>query len=163
MIAIMVLLLPLASAISSPSSSALPELDVNGLEVVLTLEDDIWTQEAWMDLETRGLVPLRVLSENSVLVWSEEGILPSSEFELRIADKAEWRGDGAGLGMQGGLVKIVLEPRLPVSAHQQIAASFDSFGLDVVLPSSYSAAPFDFITALPADVSIADFLSIQGV
>ena len=96
MIAIMVLLLPLASAISSPSSSALPELDVNGLEVVLTLEGDIWTQEAWMDLETRGLVPLRVLSENSVLVWSEEGILPSSEFELRIADKAEWRGDGAG-------------------------------------------------------------------
>jgi hypothetical protein len=163
MIVIMMLLLPFASAISNPSSSALPELDITGLEVVLTLEDEIWTQESWMDLEAHGLVPLRVLSENSVLVWSEEAILPSNEFELRIAEKAEWRGSGAGLGAQEGLVKIVLEPRLPVSAYQQIAASFASFGLDVVLPNSYSAVPFDFITIMPADVSIADFLSIQGV
>ena len=163
MIVIMMLLLPLASAISNPPSSTLPELDVTGLEVVLTLEDEIWTQESWMELADRGLVPLRILSENSVLVWSAEAILPSSEFELRIAEKAEWRGDSAGLGVQEGLVKIVLEPRLPVSAYQQIAASFASFGLDVVLPNSYSAVPFDFITAMPADVSIADFLSIQGV
>ena len=163
MIAIMMLLLPLASAISNPFSPTLPELDVEGLEVVLTLEDGVWTQDSWGDLENRGLLPLRILSESSVLAWLDGVFLPSSEFELQIADNAEWRGSDVGLGMQGGLVKIVLEPRLPASAHHQITANFASLGVDVELPHSYSSTPFDFDVTLPAGVSVEDFLSIQGV
>ena len=50
MIAIMMLLLPLASAISSPTETIIYEPDLEGLELVLILDEGIWTQEAWGDL-----------------------------------------------------------------------------------------------------------------
>ena len=51
MLAIMMLLLPLASAISNPTNPIPTEADAGGLEVVLTIEDGFWTQETWEDLE----------------------------------------------------------------------------------------------------------------
>ena len=121
MLAIMMLLLPLASAISNPTNPIPTEADAGGLEVVLTIEDGFWIQETWEDLESYGFYPLRALSDSSILAWSKETVLSSNQYEIRTADQAEWRGDDIDLGAQSGLVKIVLEPRLPVTAQQQVA------------------------------------------
>ena len=77
------LLLPLASAISSPTESIIYEPDLEGLEIVLILDEGIWTQEAWSDLENHGLSPLRALSERAVLVWSEGYVFPAGGVEIQ--------------------------------------------------------------------------------
>ncbi len=165
MIAILMLLLPLASAISNPTNPIPTEADVGGLEVVLAIEDGFWTQESWEDLENYGLHPLRALSDSSILAWSDGTILSSSQFEIRTADQAEWRGDDVDLEGESGLVKIVLEPRLPVSAQGQIADIFTSIGVDIgdVMPLSYSTMPLDFTILLHNQVSVQALLSIHGI
>ena len=165
MIAILMLLLPLASAISNPINSIPNEAYVGGLEVVLVIEDGFWTQESWEDLENYGLYPLRALSDSSILAWSEGTVLSSSQFEIRTAGQAEWRGDGVDLEAQSGLVKIVLEPRLPVNAQRQIVDIFTSLGVDIrgVMPLSYSTMPLDFTILLHNQVSVQALLSIHGI
>ena len=165
MLAIMMLLLPLASAISNPTNPIPTEADAGGLEVVLTIEDGFWTQETWEDLESYGFYPLRALSDSSILAWSKETVLSSNQYEIRTADQAEWRGDDINLGAQSGLVKIVLEPRLPVTAQQQVADIFTSLGIDIrhVMTLSYSTMPLDFTILLPNQVSVQTLLSIHGI
>jgi len=165
MIAIMMLLLPLASAISNPPDAPSFESEAGGLEMVLILNEGVWTQEAWNDLEKQGFLPLRTLSERAVLVWAEGAILYDSGLKIHVADKADWRGTIDGLEVPGGVVKIVLEPRLPVSAYKQITASFASLGVNVenILPLSYSTTPFDFTIALPSQMSAQSILLIPGV
>jgi len=165
MLAIMMLLLPLASAISNPTNPIPTEVDAGGLEVVLTIEDGFWTQETWEDLESYGFYPLRALSDSSILAWSKETVLSSNQYEIRTADQAEWRGDDIDLGAQSGLVKIVLEPRLPVTAQQQVADIFTSLGVDIryVMTLSYSTMPLDFTILLPNQVSVQTLLSIHGI
>tara|TARA_X000001036_G_scaffold436907_1_gene481006 strand:- start:37 stop:3225 length:3189 start_codon:yes stop_codon:yes gene_type:complete len=165
MIATMMLLLPLASAISSPTETIIYEPDLEGLELVLILDEGIWTQGAWSDLENRGLSPLRALSDRAVLVWSEGFVFDERGFEIQVADNADWRGAIDGLEAPGSLVKIVLEPRLPISAYKQIAASFASLGVDVsdMLPLSYSTTPFDFTITLPSQMSAENILLIPGI
>ena len=165
MLAIVMLLLPLASAISNPTNPIPTEADAGGLEVVLTIGDGVWTQETWGDLESYGFYPLRALSDSSILAWSKETVLSSNQYEIRTADQAEWRGDDVDLGAQSGLVKIVLEPRLPVTAQQQVADIFTSLGVDIrhVMTLNYSTMPLDFTILLPNQVSVQALLSIHGI
>ena len=165
MIAIMMLLLPLVSAVSNPEIPIPTESGAEGLEVVLTIEDGVWTQESWGDLENYGLYPLRALSDSSILAWSEGFVLSNNQFQIKTADQAEWRGVDVDLEGHSDLVRIVLEPRLPVSAQQQISAIFTSLGINVenVMNFGYSTMPIDFTILLPNHVSVQSLLSINGL
>ena len=114
----------------APLSSAwpIPDIPTNEGEWVV-VEKDGWTSYEWSDLDNRGLVPLRQISENEVIVWGSFG-------DYQLPEKKILRGSIA----DG--YRVILEPRLPSSAQWDILSLFDFHNL--ILAGSSSSSPTTF-------------------
>ena len=64
--AIVLLLAPLASGMGFEQQD---DLELNGHEVLLVLQDGFWTSERWAMVEEAGVQPLRSVRSDALLVW----------------------------------------------------------------------------------------------
>jgi len=114
----------------APLSSAWPIPDIPTSEGEwVVIEEDGWTSHEWSDLDNQGLVPLRQISENEVIVWGSFG-------DYQLPEKKILRGEIA----EG--YRVILEPRLPSSAQWDILSLFDFHNL--ILAGSSSSSPTTF-------------------
>ncbi len=111
----------------------------------VVVEEDGWGHSEWVQLRNDGLEPLRQISQTEVLVWGDRG-----DYQMEIEPVLR--------GPVGEAYLVVLEPRLPSSAQQEIVSMFDfkklSFaGAGSALPTSFEvsgveASVFDSIPGI---------------
>ena len=73
--AIVLLLAPLASGMGFEQQD---DLELNGHEVLLVLQDGVWTSERWAMVEEAGVQPLRSVRSDALLVWMEANTDPAT-------------------------------------------------------------------------------------
>ena len=73
--AIVLLLAPLASGMGLEQQD---DLELNGHEVLLVLQDGVWTSERWAMVEEAGVQPLRSVRSDALLVWMEANTDPAT-------------------------------------------------------------------------------------
>ena len=93
---VLLFVLPLASGFNQPAHMVEPAVD--GREELLRLHEGVWTSQAWAEIEQYGLVPLRVVSPETLLIWHpKQSSLPSHVEAIPFSD-AVWKGGLSGNG-----------------------------------------------------------------
>ena len=162
LVMVLLLFLPAANAYVAPEPSfAEPSVFLDG-EIILERIDGFWTHEDWMDLERRGLEPLRIMSPTHLLAWGDASIEVPGLMHLD-APAALWKDGGDGGTNPHGLVKILLEPRLPVDGFNFVSSELATLGIDIGtehVPSPLAAA---HVVEWPAHLGVEVVLSFDGV
>jgi len=142
---LLVLLLPLSTAfltvdVGSPSSV------VEGGEIEITLEEGYWTQANWNEVKNNGVSPLRVISPSTLLAWSD-----SKEIDLDLpveiveAQSAQYKAGLDGLQpVDGDMLRLVLEPRLPEMAGQQLSQQLAFFSIEIEIDNTLLSSPIPY-------------------
>ena len=111
----------------------------------VVVDEDGWSHSEWVQLRNGGLEPLRQISQTEVLVWGDHG-----DYQMEIEPVLR--------GPVGDAYLVVLEPRLPSSAQQEILSMFDFKKLNFA--GDGSALPTSFeVSGIEAGV----FDSIPGI
>ena len=99
-----------------------------GEEVVLQLpKNQTWSQYDWSELSTFGYNPLRLLTPSQLLAWKSTVHAQHPHASESEAEKATWKSTP----MDGQLVRIVLEPGLPMSVVDRVQQQILHRGYDV--------------------------------
>ena len=123
---VLLFVLPLASGFNQPAHMVEPAVD--GREELLRLNEGVWTSQAWAEIEQYGLVPLRVVSPETLLIWHpKQSSLPSHVEAVPFSD-AVWKGGLSGNGWNH--VRLVFEPNLPLSVKESMFASLSLLGAE---------------------------------
>ncbi|MCS5532867.1 MAG: S8 family serine peptidase [Candidatus Poseidoniaceae archaeon] len=142
---LLVLLMPLSTAfltvnVESPSSV------VEGEEIEITLEEGYWTQANWNELKNNGVSPLRVISPSTLLAWSDlEEIVLDLPVEIVEAQSAQYKAGLDGLQPRDGdVLRLVLEPRLPEMAAQQLSQQLAFFSIEMEFDNALLSSPIPY-------------------
>ena len=128
---VMLLLVPLTSGMVTPTDNA-PLAGVHeAKELLLTKEQGVWTSEDWATLINQEIQPLRSLSPKQLLVWSNEDRVLQSGWSVEPAEHATLRAPD-GWGGISDTYRILLEPRLPLSATVNIVLTLDGLGFTLM-------------------------------
>ncbi len=141
-ILLLVLLMPLSTAFLTVDNSS--QYSVNeGKEIEITLEDDYWTQANWNELKNNGIYPLRIISPSTVLAWSvSDNIELDLPVEIIEAHSAQYKAGLDGLQpSKGDMLRLVLEPRLPAQAAQQLSQQLAFFSIEMAIEPSLLSSP----------------------
>ena len=144
---VLLLLAPLSSGMLSPLN-LLPDTEASqATELILTRDAGVWTSDDWNAFLDRGIQPLRTLSPEKILVWSNEEIVMQQGWSVEPAKHAALR---VPEGWEGGseAYRFLLEPRLPAHAIRDIILSLDGFGLTL------NHAALDVRGNLPASLTV---------
>lgn len=161
LVMVLLLFLPVVNAYVAPVNQPTP-LQTEG-EFVLELPSGVWTQELWSEVIDEGLVPLRVVSPTHLLVWGNPAAAPL-EFILHEAPAANWKASLDGSGPEhGDFVRIMLEPRLPVSAFQALRSNLALVGIS--LPGGHEVSPLaaSHVVKWPGSLSLNEVLDFDGL
>ena len=158
--------MPLVSGIYAPPVE--PELPATmmGNERLLVLESGVWDSDGWLELTEYGLTPLRVVDQQSLLVWVPYDASLPANYDIKSYRDAVWKpGIETQTAHVGDWVRVVYEPRLPVDVKLSIA---DSFGAHGGFLAERNVGPLlsipTFTNVLIQDVKFIDAaLSIEGV
>ncbi|MBL6806828.1 MAG: S8 family serine peptidase [Candidatus Poseidonia sp.] len=125
---VLLFVLPLASGLQTPAY--MPKPDIGGEEKLLRLDQAVWTSQAWEEMEQHGVVPLRVVSPETLLVWHPtQSVLPSY-VEVIPFDDAVWKG---GLDDRGWSdIRLVFEPNLPLLVKEEVIASLSFLDAELI-------------------------------
>ncbi|MGB2296552.1 MAG: S8 family serine peptidase [Poseidonia sp.] len=158
---VLLFVLPLASGFHPLNQSLEPGVD--GREELLRLSEGVWTSQEWVEIEQYGVVPLRVVSPETLLVWQpKHSVLPSYVEAIPFED-AVWK---EGLSDGGwDFVRLVFEPNLPRSVKERLLTSvalldaqpIDGDGVvESILPTSVQLS-------IGSRSVIDDLLDLEGV
>lgn len=127
---VMLLLVPLSSGMLSPVNMSPDSGATTATELVLTRNAGVWTSQDWATLIDQGIQPLRTLTPEKVLVWSDGGSIAQKDWSIESTEHATLRVPS---GWEGGseTYRILLEPRLPHAAIMDIILKLDALGLEV--------------------------------
>jgi len=126
-------------------------LEVQEGEYILS-RDNGWDRASWDRLLEEGVMPLRHISQEEILVWG--GGFPSWVGEPLLAPDAEWRGSEEVKD-----VRVLLEPRLPYDVRQEVIARLG----DVIIGTHVDGLP-QSITVNGVNEEFVKFvLEIPGV
>ncbi|MGB0312324.1 MAG: S8 family serine peptidase [Poseidonia sp.] len=144
---VLLLLAPLSSGVLSPLTIS-PDLNTSqNAEFVLLRGTDVWTSEDWNALLEQSIQPLRVLSPNQLLVWSNEERIAEQSWSAEPAEHATLRAPEGWKGGSGAY-RILLEPRLPAPAIHDIMLSLEQLGLTL------NHAALDVSGNVPASLTV---------
>ncbi|MDG1557902.1 MAG: S8 family serine peptidase, partial [Candidatus Poseidoniaceae archaeon] len=160
---VLLLFLPAANAYVAPE--ILPDegpIEFAG-EVLLTLHDGVWTYEAWSSLLDEGVTPLRVVSPTELVGW-QDGSIESPTYSASSSPGAIWKAglDGGG-PVDGDLVRLLLEPRLPGGAYDGLRTKLSAVGIS--LPDQHTPSPLapSYLVEWPGELSLAEALGFEGI
>jgi subtilisin family serine protease len=162
---LMVLLLffPVVNAYVAPVDLAEEAMNAGSGEVLLELGEGVWTSSEWVRVSENGLVPLRIVSSTQLIAWGQKG-LDSNIHDVHPSPEAIWKSGLDGLNpIGGGLVRVLLEPRLPPSAFAQVQRELNLFGIQ--LPDGHETSPLaaSHEVPWPNGVGVSDVLAVEGL
>nr|ADD93184.1 hypothetical protein [uncultured archaeon MedDCM-OCT-S08-C16] len=131
--------------------------------MLLSINEGVWTYDEWSGLESKGVVPLRVISPTELIGWafddfSEDGFASSP------SPGAIWKSGLDHMDPRGGdVVRLLLEPRLPVEAFSVLQTQFAALG--ILLPDGHEASPLAPVHVIewPNNLALSRALAIEGV
>ena len=162
--AIVLLLAPLASGMGFEQQD---DLELNGHEVLLVLQDGVWTSERWAMVEEAGVQPLRSVRSDALLVWMEANTDPATlgpDILLERPEPAQMR-----LGLEAsngpGEHRVVLEPRLPNEVVERLQSNLVQRGLKITSTSLDVGGnlPGSLTVLAPSPASLEPVLAVDGV
>ena len=168
-ICLLLLILFPVSAIQSPS---IIKTEYTGAEAQIVFEHEI-TFADWLSLEERGMIPLRQVTKNEMLVWVDSEEIPSlsKEFNLeRIHDFEKY--DGFILtkedGLRFGNYRVLLEPHLPLKGVLQVLDELKSKNMEIEkypLIESVGSMPssFEISGIIPPELKIEGVWKIETI
>ena len=128
---VIMVLVPLASAFSSPNIID----EEYGLEIwyesVVYSEGEVWDSVLWEEVIDAGAYPLRTIDRNRLLIWQNDGFEVSEKWSIISPDFATWKSDLSVDNSNFDAIKILFEPRLPDSAYYQIENDLRQIGVFV--------------------------------
>ena len=163
LVMVMLLFLPAVSAIITPGFIEEQSQDVRSSELVIELNNGVWTHQRWAELGAAGVTPLRVLSPTQLLAWGLASDV-SEGFTNHPAPDASWRGGLNGMGpLTGESVRILIEPRLPSDAYLDLRTHLSTLG--IVIGASYAPSPLAHVEEVvwPDQLNLNHLLSIDGI
>ena len=90
---VIMVLVPLASAFSSPSIID----EEYGLEIwyesIIYSEGEVWDSIMWQEVIDDGAYPLRTIDRNRLLIWQNDGFEVSEKWSIISPDFATWKSD----------------------------------------------------------------------
>ena len=158
---VLLFVLPLASGFNQPARLVEPAVD--GKEELLRLDEGVWTSQAWAEIEQYGLVPLRVVSPETLLIWHpKQSSLPSHVEAIPFSD-AVWKGGLSGNGWNH--VRLVFEPNLPLSVKESMFASLSLLGAKPMDEAGLVASVLPTSIQLDGGSSsiVQELLELEGV
>ena len=163
LVMVLLLFLPAANAYMAPEPFFEEPVDFVDGEIILEIADGLWTHEGWIDLERRGLEPLRIISPTRLLAWGDASIEVPGAIHLEAPD-ALWKEGNSGGGVNPhGLVKILLEPRLPVDGFSFVSSELAMMGISIGthhIPSPIAAV---HVVEWPGHLGVEGVLSLDGI
>ena len=160
---VLLLFLPAANAYVAPEMF-LDESSVESPgEVLLTLQEGVWTYEAWSSLVEDGVIPLRVLSPTELVGW-HDGWIESPAYTASPSPDAVWKAGLDGRAPEvGDFVRLLLEPRLPAHAYDGLRTQLSAAG--IVLPNQHTPSPLapSYLVEWPGNLFLADALEFEGL
>ncbi|PXY75402.1 MAG: hypothetical protein CXX80_00995 [Methanobacteriota archaeon] len=140
-----------------------------GEEYVLVI-GRAWTVAEWSSLYSYDISPLRQLSFDSLLVWQPLGAGPVEWSGGHSAEPAEWKaGLDSTFPLPGQSILVILEPRLPHDAGNQLVNDLQRLGLqpsDLPDDMGASALPITIEAVWPSvgkSTLLDELLALQGV
>ena len=160
---VIMVLVPLASAFSSPSIND----EEYGLEIwyesVVYSEDEVWDSVMWEEVIDAGAYPLRTIDRNRLLVWQSDGFEVSEKWSTLSPDFATWKSDLSVDNSNFDTIKILFEPRLPDSAYYQIENDLRQIGVFVSGMDSWEYSPMAHKIIVEKPPSLDLLLKVPGV
>ena len=160
---VIMVLVPLASAFSSPSIND----EEYGLEIwyesVVYSEDEVWDSVMWEEVIDAGAYPLRTIDRNRLLVWQSDGFEVGEKWSTLTPDFATWKSDLSVDNSNFDTIKILFEPRLPDSAYYQIENDLRQIGVFVSGMGSWEYSPMAHKIIVEKPPSLDLLLKVPGV
>ena len=160
---VIMVLVPLASAFSSPSIND----EEYGLEIwyesVVYSEDEVWDSVMWEEVIDAGAYPLRTIDRNRLLVWQNDDFEVSEKWSIISPDPATWKSDLSVDNSNFETIKILFEPRLPNSAYYQIENDLRQIGVFVSGMDSWKYSPMAHKVIVEKPPSLDLLLKVPGV
>ena len=160
---VIMVLVPLASAFSSPNIID----EEYGLEIwyesVVYSEGEVWDSVLWEEVIDAGAYPLRTIDRNRLLIWQNDGFEVSEKWSIISPDFATWNSDLSVDNSNFDAIKILFEPRLPDSAYYQIENDLRQIGVFVSGMDSWKYSPMAHKVIVEKPASLDLLLKVPGV
>ena len=160
---VIMVLVPLASAFSSPNIID----EEYGFEIwyesVVYSEDGVWDSVMWQEVIDAGAYPLRTIDRNRLLIWQSDGFEVSEKWSIISPDFATWKSDLSVDNSNFDAIKILFEPRLPDSAYYQIENDLRQIGVFVSGMDSWKYSPMAHKVIVEKPPSLDLLLKVPGV
>ena len=158
---IMVVLVPFASALSSPSIIDEVYDFEKWYETVVYSHDGDWDSNKWQEVIDAGGHPLRTIDRERLLVWQTNDFKQNSDWSVTDSDLALWKSDLNIGDERFEKVKILFEPRLPNDAYTQIMMDLQDIGIYVSGMDlwQYSPMPHKVIVDKPRSLDLIQQIS----
>jgi hypothetical protein len=157
----MVVLVPFASALSSPSIIDEVYDFEKWYETVVYSHDGDWDSNKWQEVIDAGGHPLRTIDREKLLVWRTNDFKQNSGWSMTDSDLALWKSDFNIGDERFEKVKILFEPRLPSDAYTQIMMDLQDIGIYVSGMDlwQYSPMPHKLIVDKPLSLDLIQQIS----
>ena len=160
---IVMVLVPFASAISSPSTIG-EEFDFEiWYESVVYSEGEIWDSVTWQEVVDAGGYPLRTLDKNRLLIWQNDDFQINKKWHILSSDAAVWKSNLQFQSSDFDEIKILFEPRLPDNAYSQIKNYLTQIGIAVSDMDSWKYSPMAHKIIIEKPPSIDLLLKVPGI
>ena len=163
LVMVMLLFLPAVNAMFAPSYIDEQNQDVRPGEMIVEIDNGVWTHQHWDEMGAAGIAPLRVLSPTQLLAWGLASDV-SEGYTSHPAPDASWRValDGEP-PMSGESVRILIEPRLPVDAYLDVRTRLSALG--VLIGPSYAPSPLAHVEEVvwPEQLNLDLLLAVDGI
>ncbi len=164
---VVLLIVPLASAILVGIDSPEEIDNFSGQEIIIQAIEEPWNQKTWDGLENHAITPLRLLNPYELVAWdSRNNVLNFPGTIMQDGIAAEWRGGLINYDEYTGEVWIVFEPNLPTSGAEFLIWKFKQIGVDINpnLDIYNSLIPHrELVNINSINIEIRDLLNLDGI
>lgn len=160
---IMVVLVPFASGLSSPSIIDEVHDFEKWYETVVYSHDGDWDSNKWQEVINAGGHPLRTIDNERLLVWQTGDLKQNSDWSVIDSDLALWKSDFNIEDERFEKVKILFEPRLPSDAYTQIMMDLRDIGIYVSGMELWHYSPMPHKIIVDKPLSLELIQQIPGV
>ncbi len=162
---LMLFLTPLASGLQTPTEwNGLPTNQPDEQEVLLVLDQAVWTSEHWALLVQHNVQPLRSIEPNALLVWSRLDTSWPLEVRAEAYTDATYLSPLDEAVSEPSLAKVVFEPRLPDLAVESLLLNLQMLGGEVMqLHAGVGSLPASATMWFSNPAAVSEALSLPGI
>ena len=160
----LLLLAPLATGfVAPPEEEPIPKL-TDGEEVLLVLNDDVWTSSHWNTLVEDGIQPLRSVRSDALLVWTYGQDAGGIDAAIEPFDDAQYLNPLEDVDLPVPRVRLVMEPRLPEQAVHHLLSTVTQWGTEIIdQRAGFASIPSVATVVFPSSEMVQRALELPGI